>query len=278
MLFAALGTSFLVLYCFYGASLSVRTTGEYWRRFFGLFGILAAVGFAAFAIGGVLGFLFGIPKLIPTKDIPADAEQALAPGSNFQRLYRSNTNLEEMSDWLTKLIIGAGLVQFNELGRYFEKLVSRIAESLDSAPFASTITGSVIVGFLILGFFTVYLLARLFLAGAFSRAEESFFIRSFAKAQTLANLNLSDLSIAEKKALVEILDARAKGGSFTLPSNFVRGTPEHEALRSLKERLLIRPREGGSWQPGKTVELTPIAEQISDKLKKEIEKTPEHKG
>jgi hypothetical protein len=79
---------------------------------------------ATFAIGVLFGFLFGFP---PTPSSSAQAAAASSPAQNpvappgallpdrrapsvFQ-----NTNLHEVSDWLTKVILGAGLVDLTRL-------------------------------------------------------------------------------------------------------------------------------------------------------------------
>jgi len=59
-----------------------------------------AVGGAACAIGGFVGFLFGVPRTLQS-DRPANGGTS----------YLANTNLEQISDWLTKILVGVGLVQ-----------------------------------------------------------------------------------------------------------------------------------------------------------------------
>ena len=76
---------------------------------------VAAAGASAF-VGGLLGFLFGIPRALQG-DHP-DGPRA-ADGSGRDGLpaasYRANTNLEQISDWLTKILVGVGLVQIGEI-------------------------------------------------------------------------------------------------------------------------------------------------------------------
>ncbi|MHC1562527.1 hypothetical protein ACR9E3_26490 [Actinomycetospora sp. C-140] len=68
---------------------------------------LAIVGaFAACAIGAVVGFLFGVPK----SRGEAGGYRTTSDGS-----YKPNTNLEQVSDWLTKIIVGVGLVQIRQI-------------------------------------------------------------------------------------------------------------------------------------------------------------------
>lgn len=66
--------------------------------------MLAAI--AAQVTGILIGFLFGLP-------------QAVTPSqSSPQARYLPSANLPEVSDWLTKLLLGAGLVQLTHLGRH----------------------------------------------------------------------------------------------------------------------------------------------------------------
>ena len=71
-----------------------------WPFAMGTFLLIAA---ALFASGCVLGFLFGIPKV--------EKGTTTSQGSSFS----DNVNLEDISDWLTKIIVGLTLVQFNNI-------------------------------------------------------------------------------------------------------------------------------------------------------------------
>jgi hypothetical protein len=65
---------------------------------------------AACLVGGIiLGFLFSIPRY--------KKDQNNNSSTDSQRLsyYKDNTNLEEISDWLTKIIVGVSLIQFNHI-------------------------------------------------------------------------------------------------------------------------------------------------------------------
>src|SRR6266508_6277591 len=66
--------------------------------------VAALVAGGAFVAGGLLGFLFGIPRSLAGPEGSVDG--AAAGGA-----YRPNTNLEQISDWLTKILVGVGLVQ-----------------------------------------------------------------------------------------------------------------------------------------------------------------------
>jgi hypothetical protein len=73
------------------------------------FGLSAVVALAAGAAGGLVGFLFGIP-------VRWTQERAEAEGSGTELPYRGNTSLEQISDWLVKILVGVGLAQLTAAG------------------------------------------------------------------------------------------------------------------------------------------------------------------
>jgi hypothetical protein len=78
-------------------------------------GIAAAA--ASAAVGSMLGFLFGIPRLLQkTPEAPKPGAEGATSKTN--QFFITNTSLEEISDWLTKIIIGLGLVQFETIVHY----------------------------------------------------------------------------------------------------------------------------------------------------------------
>src|SRR5262249_20837107 len=124
---------------------------------FHIFGQAIIVASGAFAAGGGLRFLFGIPKTLQAPHAP---RQKPADGHEIA-VQATNTNLEQISDWLTKILVGVGLTQLyglrgqlGALGAYFA-----IADS-------PAVTLAILLNFSIAGFLTVYLLTRLFLTGA----------------------------------------------------------------------------------------------------------------
>lgn len=119
----------------------------------------ALLGVASLAVGGLLGFLFGIPRTIQSEDKPKDEYRQVV-----------NTNLEQISDWLTKILVGVGLTQLNNLPLKMWALADRLKSGLNDN---QAITTCVVLNFLVCGFFAGYLLTRLFLAGAFTAAERT---------------------------------------------------------------------------------------------------------
>jgi hypothetical protein len=66
------------------------------------------ISFACIMAGSVIGFLFAIPRLSNQNSKEQD------DGSRHS-YYSDNTNLEEISDWLTKIIVGVSLVEFKSI-------------------------------------------------------------------------------------------------------------------------------------------------------------------
>jgi hypothetical protein len=133
-------------------------------------GLLAAA--AAFAVGALLGFLFGIPRSVaaPAPDPSEqgterkDGEEEPAVGQHFA----ANTNLEQISDWLTKILVGVGLVQIHQISGAIDDLANGLAPAL--GPQGYGIAVALLVAYPIIGFVSAYLFTRLRLQGAFELA------------------------------------------------------------------------------------------------------------
>lgn len=131
-----------------------------------IFCILWFASGAAFFLGTIAGFLFGIPKArsqasaLATNPLPAPGRSELEAAA-----YRDNTNLEEVSDWLTKIIIGLGLVEFRQIASGVSAAGIAVGHSIDPLhKFGGTsiATTSMIIGFAT-GFLYYYLWARVYL-------------------------------------------------------------------------------------------------------------------
>jgi len=83
-------------------------------------GVLAA-GAAAMA-GALLGLLFGIPKTATVESLPAAGQAAGQAPAVTQVPRPGNTGLEQVADWLTKLLLGAGLTQIGPIGQHLWRL------------------------------------------------------------------------------------------------------------------------------------------------------------
>jgi hypothetical protein len=121
------------------------------------------------AVGFLGGFLFGIPRTLQRDDVT---------DSSDPYKQRVNTNLEQISDWLTKIIVGLGLVQLRQVPSYLGRAAEWMAQSFSPAPGAqlaqvASVSNSIIVLYSIVGFLAGYLITRLYLSGAFRRADQA---------------------------------------------------------------------------------------------------------
>ena len=126
---------------------------------------------ATFAVGFLGGFLFAIPKVLqgqPEGQIPS-GEQA---GSNTKGKYGQlvNTNLEQISDWLCKIIVGLGLYELRNIPAWVGEVGLNLSTDLGDTALRSFAIG-IMIYFVALGFFSGYLLTRLVLAPEFAQAD-----------------------------------------------------------------------------------------------------------
>ncbi|TPQ40728.1 hypothetical protein C2U70_04680 [Bradyrhizobium guangdongense] len=89
---------------------------------------------ASTVCGWILGLLFGIPRTLSRPQAAPAPPQGAAPGqapAAAGPTSRVNTNLEDISDWLTKTLVGVGLTQLYFVPHY----LWQAAEKLNNAGF-----------------------------------------------------------------------------------------------------------------------------------------------
>lgn len=125
-------------------ALLVAATGRSWTDGFQwVLYLLAAAGLAA-----VLGLIFGLPRALSSFQ-PTATER-----------YKGNSNLEEISDWLTKLLVGVGLVQLATVPDQLHRLSDYLSQGM-KVPNASAYVSAAIVYGAAVGFIFAYLWSRL---------------------------------------------------------------------------------------------------------------------
>jgi len=135
-------------------------------EFFSYVSVGFMVAGASLLLGGILGFLFGIPRTLQHEGAPADSSSGETSVD-----YRMNTNLEQISDWLTKMLVGVGLTQLTSIHTNLQKITVYVAAGLGGHPGSSVLALAVILYFTVVGFLIGYLWTRLYLAGAFRFAD-----------------------------------------------------------------------------------------------------------
>jgi hypothetical protein len=127
------------------------------------FGSVTAVGLAAgsaaLASGALLGFLFGVPKAL---------EQPKSTG-----LLATNTNLDQITEWLTKILVGLGLVQLGKVSHGVSRLASSLEPGLGGTPGAKAFATALLIYSAVDGFLIGYLWARIVLSERFRLAARA---------------------------------------------------------------------------------------------------------
>jgi len=160
LMFATLG---LLAICLFAFAMASPFT---WKQFSKIIGLGLLYAGAFFGSGSLIGFLFGIPRSLHPKDPSSSSNQ------NAQAIFATNTNLEEISDWLTKIIVGLGLINLKGIPKILKSVAWYFA-NFCGGDYCEAVIAGLIIYFSICGFFLGYLMTRLYLTGAFTRAEGS---------------------------------------------------------------------------------------------------------
>jgi hypothetical protein len=121
------------------------------------------------SVGFLAGFLFGIPRVLQETESPGPK----APEAGLGYRQRVNTNLEEISDWITKIIVGLGLYELKKIPVWVGELASAFGSSVGRPVDQRGFFGGTIIFFVVCGFLLGYLVTRLYLQGALGRADRA---------------------------------------------------------------------------------------------------------
>lgn len=128
---------------------------------------------ASLLVGGAIGFLFGIPRTLQHEENLGDSDKNTAANQTPAFKYRVNTNLEQISDWLTKILVGVGLTQLNSIPVKLQEITRYVAKGIGDSASDQIFALSVLLFFVVSGFLFGYLWTRLFLVGALRHADQS---------------------------------------------------------------------------------------------------------
>jgi hypothetical protein len=228
----------------------------------------AAVAAGALMAGTLVGFLFGVPRSVAA-DIPpgsvAEGSANAATAGGDRGGYRANTNLEQISDWLTKILVGVGLTQLIRIPDGLAWVAHRLGPALaggtdaESQAQANVFGVAVALYFLQCGFLYGYIWSRVNLGAAFRNADVAALGRRVARqiVQTFEKQNEIDavaLNLANRQ-----LDP-APGAPEVQPEELL------EAVRAASPPVKVqifeqarRLREA-SWRtdPGKVLRTIPV--------------------
>ncbi len=141
---------------------------------------------AFYASGVLLGFLFGIPRVLQDSSKSGPLQPDVAMGKPEDRpTYRMliNTNLDDVSDWLTKIVVGVSLVEMRQITSTIYRFSAWVAGGAigekqllpevvgRNQQFLTGVVAGVVVYFSVLGFLSGYLTTRMFFERAFSISD-----------------------------------------------------------------------------------------------------------
>ncbi|HMV10883.1 MAG TPA: hypothetical protein PK325_03085 [Cyclobacteriaceae bacterium] len=118
---------------------------------------------ASFLIGGFFAFLFAIPKVL---------QGGTSESKSDEFSYLHNDNLVQISDWLTKIIVGVGLTQLNDIPDALTRLGTFMKPAFGGDNIAPIAGITVVLYFLSTGFLWSYLWSRLHLIQLFKWVDD----------------------------------------------------------------------------------------------------------
>lgn len=198
-----------------------------WSQGWGFWQLPVLIALGLYAAGVFGGFLFGIPKVSARQSGSDTVDRA-------QQLLDPNTNLEQISDWLTKIIVGLGLVELKSTWPALLQFAKEVAPAFHSwsqvAPLSATFY------FPVLGFGSGFLFTRLYLSGLIGRADRQ--LESQRRTPEAKNAAAS-----VQRSLVE---AVKEGPNKQAPANL---TPDEvDALRVTDKLLRSKPESKYTWK------------------------------
>ena len=177
---------------------------------------------AAFVCGFFLGFLFGIPK------------------RNVEResTYNLSTNLVDISDWLTKIIIGLGLIEIKKIPTVLEMMGLYIQTKTQSEGAVSVFSSCCLVYFSIFGLYYGYNYMRLFLSSQFKEADDNLLLNQKKLTETkeqLKQFNLSPDNVNEEAkqkviAYNELLKSTKTEEDYTFDDWYIKGVDAYNRV------------------------------------------------
>jgi len=138
-----------------------------------VFALGVMIAAAALIAGALIGFLFGLPRTLDTPNGSLGAEPLPA-----DRL-KANTNLEQVSDWLTKILVGIGLIELGRIADGVDGIAATAADGLGNGNAAHPFVVGLLIYAAVDGFLVGYLWTRI---AVFRRLAEAERFRGVASA------------------------------------------------------------------------------------------------
>jgi ABC-type glycerol-3-phosphate transport system permease component len=145
--------------------------------FYSASSVLLLMAGAAFAIGSLLGFLFGIPRSV---------SEATKDTEHSNKNYVGNDNLLQVSDWLTKIIVGVGLTQLYSIPRILKQYSEYLSDNsnIKNVPLVMFL----VVYFAVFAFLFGYLWTRLYFIKLLNNSDQDINSEEFQNVKKEVNL------------------------------------------------------------------------------------------
>lgn len=136
-----------------------------WSRFLSIVGVGFLIALAFFFFGIFIGFIFGIPRILSEprpSAVSSPHDLTTLQESSQTGPYGENTNFDQVSDWLTKILVGIGLVQLIRVPAALQQYSNNIAPALGNFPNngSGPFGVAILIFFSVNGFFVGYLWTR----------------------------------------------------------------------------------------------------------------------
>jgi hypothetical protein len=127
-------------------------------------GMLLVFGITALAAGGLVGFLFGVPRNRTSTGSDSSTATNVPARTDATGQALPNTNLEQISDWLTKVLVGVSLAQIGNIGSGASRLFQAMARGLGAGESDVAFVGALVIYSAAIGFMAGWLTASVWIA------------------------------------------------------------------------------------------------------------------
>jgi hypothetical protein len=154
------------------------------------FSTLALFGAAACVVGAFFGFLFGVPRssvaVVPTDKPDARGEDSPSQAAMTTQVSSvtgagTNTPIEQIADWVTKLLVGATLTQLGKIPAAATALFTAMAVAVGDRASGPAFVGGLTIFSAVMGFVFGWLVTRAYLPWIFGITESRLRVGSTSK-------------------------------------------------------------------------------------------------
>ncbi|RIK40285.1 MAG: hypothetical protein DCC55_15535 [Chloroflexi bacterium] len=195
-------------------------------RFFAIVTVGVMVAGAALVLGGLVGFLFGIPRTVQGNDAAANGATD-GPGNASSARYGANTNLERVSDWLTTLLVALTVIELPNIWQGVISASENLAGGFGGGAGASPMALGAMLYFASIGFMFGFLWTRLFLPVAYRRTDIAMLVNR-AEVDTIVNITRT-LDSSPTTAFPAAIATSAESGSAPPLALWVDDTPSNNS-------------------------------------------------